>query len=79
LVKDTFTAREVGALIERLENKFQSVSEGLAILMPLRNDMAEVKDRLSAVENRLFAVETVIRLEIPSIKKRGSTLESKSN
>lgn len=79
MVKDTFTAREVGALIERLENKFQSVSEGLAILMPLRNDMAEVKDRLSAVENRLFAVETVIRLEIPSIKKRGSTLESKSN
>ena len=73
--EDKFTATQVGALIERLEGKFQFV---LDIVVPLKNDMVEVKERLSKVETRLTGVEDAVRIAIPNLVQRVSHLESKA-
>ncbi len=62
--KDTFTARQVAALLEDVRGEFRSVSE---VVLPLREDMAEVKDRLTRVEERLIGVEDAVRLAIPDL------------
>ena len=69
-----FTAREVAVLVERLEGKFQFA---LDILVPLREDMSEVKERLTSVEERLGRVDDGLRVGFPSINARLSALEAK--
>ena len=58
-MEDKFSAREVGVLIEDLRGGFRAVSE---VVVPLREDMAEVKQRLTGVEERLTAVEDALRV-----------------
>ena len=74
-MKERFTAREVGVLVEELRSEFRVVSE---VVLPLREDMAEVKDRLSAVESRLTSLEDVVRLSIPDHNRRITRLETKA-
>lgn len=74
MANDQFSAREVAVLIENLENKFNVVLE---TVIPLRNDMAEVKERLTSVEQKLTSVEDVIRVAFPAINNRFSRIEAK--
>lgn len=71
--KDTFTAREVGVLIERLESRMDAMTEAL---LSLSREMREVKERLSALELRVTALGDVIRIAIPSHEKRITALET---
>ena len=73
--KDTFTAREVAAFLEDMRGEFRSVSE---VVLPLREDMAEVKDRLTRVEERLIGVEDIVRLAIPDLNRKVPRLETKA-
>ena len=75
--KDTFTAREVGVLIESLRSEFRIVSEGLKLLMPLLDRMDNVEQRLARVEERLTSVEDVVRIAFPTINKRFERIETK--
>ena len=79
MTEDKFTAREVGVLIEELRSDFRTVSEGLTSLLPLKEDMIEVKNRLSNLEFEVRTLKDVIRVEIPSIKSRLSAVEAKVN
>ena len=60
-MKNDHTPNEVGTLIENLRGEFRVVSEAV---LPLREDMVDVKSRLSAVE---FEVKDVVRVAIPSM------------
>ena len=71
--EDKFTAREVATLIEDLRSEFKVV---LDVVVPLREDMLEVKERLSALETRMLSLEDVVRLAIPDHAKRLSRIES---
>ena len=73
-MEDKFTAREVAVLIEDLRGEFRAVSE---VVFPLREDMIEVKERLSALETKVQSLDDVVRLAIPDHAKRISRLESK--
>ena len=43
-------SNEVAALVEELKSKFRTVTE---VVVPFRKDMAEVKERLSALETKV--------------------------
>lgn len=73
-MKDNFTPREVAVLIEDLSSKFRTVSE---VVVPLRQDMAEVKERLTAVETEVRSLTDVIRIAVPNHEKRIVRLEKK--
>ncbi|MBI4711075.1 MAG: hypothetical protein HY767_01220 [Candidatus Omnitrophica bacterium] len=69
-----FSSTEVGTLIEELRSDFRAVVE---VVAPLPERLTRVEERLSAVENRLIRVEDVVRVAIPSLSTRVSTLEAK--
>ena len=69
-----FSSTEVGVLVESLRSDFRSVTE---VVIPLREDMADVKDRLTKVEVRVKSLEDAVRVAIPSLSTRVSTLEAK--
>jgi hypothetical protein len=71
----TFTATEVGTLIESFDRKLTMVAEGVSGLT-VRMDRVEI--RLSAVEARLTSVEDAVRVAIPSLTRRVDRLESKA-
>ena len=73
-MEDKFTSGEVAALLEELRGDFRGVAE---VVIPLREDMAEVKERLTAVEGRLVRVEDGLRVGFSSLDKRVSALEAK--
>ena len=76
---DNFTPSQVGTLLEDMNTKIQLLYE---VVVPLRQDMTEVKERLDKidfglerVEIRLGSVEDAIRLNlVPRITR----LESKA-
>ena len=76
-MKDDFSAREVAVLVKELKSEFRTVAEGVVSLLPLREEMVEVKERLSAVENRLIVCEDAVRIGMPDLYKRVTRLESK--
>ena len=57
-MEDKFTAREVAVLIEDLRSEFRTVSE---VVLPLREDMAEVKERLTKVEDAVSVLQLVVK------------------
>ena len=69
-MEDKFTAREVGVLIEQLRSEFRTVSE---VVLPLREDMIEVKEGLSRVEIDLRSIKDAL----PNTFKRISRIETK--
>ena len=73
--EDKFSAREVATLVEELKGEFRTVSE---VVLPLREDMVEVKERLSSLETEVRSLKDAIRIEFPPIKGRLSALEIKA-
>ena len=71
---DNFTPSQVGTLLEAMDKKIDLLTE---IVLPLKEDMSEVKGRLSKVEFRLTCVEDAVRVAIPSLAKRVTALETK--
>ena len=69
-----YTSTEVGTMIENLEGKFQAVID---VVAPLREDMADVKIRLTAVETEVRGLKDVVRVAIPSIYHRLDKIETK--
>ena len=57
-MEDNFTAREVAVLVEDLRSEFRTVAE---VVLPLREDMAEVKERLGKVEDAVSVLQLVVK------------------
>ena len=72
--KKTFSSTEVGTLVESLRGDVQSVAEGVTYL---RNDMDDVKTRLSTLEVEVRSMKDAVYVAIPSLSKRVTVLESK--
>ncbi|MBI2167124.1 MAG: hypothetical protein HYU34_02635 [Candidatus Omnitrophica bacterium] len=72
---DNFTPREVAVLVEELCSEFRTVSE---VVRPLREDMADVKERLTTLEFKVQSLDDAVRLSIPGLNKRVSRLEVKA-
>lgn len=72
--KDTFTAREVGALLERLESKFDLLAEGFA---PIPEKLEKIEERLSVVEVEVRLLKDAVYVAIPDHAKRIHRIESK--
>lgn len=72
-MKDKFGSQEVMALLEDLRGEFRSVSE---VVLPLRDDMGEVKERLGTLETEVRSLKDAVGLSIPSLAKRVGRLES---
>ena len=70
----TFSATEVGTLIESLRSEFRVVAEGV---LALRKDVDDLKSRVSALEVDMRLLKDVIRVAIPSMNVRLSNLEAK--
>jgi len=70
-----FSGTEVGTLVESLRADFRTVAE---VVAPIPERLTAVEVRLTHVENRLISVEDVIRVAIPSLSNRVSTLETKA-
>ena len=68
--KNSFSATEVGVLLEDMNTKIGIIAEAVA---PLREDMIEVKERLGRIE---FDVR-VIKDVIPSMGSRIRKLEAR--
>ena len=68
-----FTRNEVAALVENLRADFRVVAE---VVLPLRDDMIEVKERLSAVEIEVRSLKDVVAVAIPDLTRRVGRLES---
>ena len=73
--EENFTPGRVASLIEGLRGEFKVV---LDVILPLRQDMVEVKERLSAVETRVGSLEDVVRVAIPNLATRVERLETKA-
>lgn len=69
-----FTAREVAVLVEELRAEFRTVSE---VIIPLREDMAEVKSDISVLKTDVLYLKDAVRVGFPEINRRLSVLESK--
>lgn len=72
--EDRFSAREVATLVEDLRSEFKAVSQ---VVLPLREDMADVKERLGHVEDEVRQLKDTVRLGFPDIFKRLTRLEAK--
>ena len=73
-MKEHYTSTEVGVLVESLRSEFRTIAE---VVVPLREDMIDVKARLSNLESDMKEVKSVIRIALPSINQRLSALEAK--
>ena len=67
-----FTPSQVGTLLEAMDKKIDLLYE---VVAPLRTDMSEVKERLSAVEVEVRSLKDVVVL---SVLPRIAKLESKT-
>lgn len=72
--KDTYTATEVGTLLESVDQKFKHVME---VVSPLPDRLLAVEGRLSMVETEVRSLKDVIRIAIPDHAKRLLRLETK--
>ena len=72
MTKDkSFSATEVGTLVEGFRTDLSLVSERVGTLC---EDMSEVKDRISSLEGEVRGLKDAVRLSLPRI----SRLESKA-
>ena len=67
-----FTPNKVAALFESLEKGISTIAEDTSAL---REDMTEVKGRLSTLESDVRELKDAVRVAIPSHEKRISKLE----
>lgn len=74
LMKNDYSSNEVSALLETLRAEFRTVSE---TVLALRNDMHDVKERLSKLETRVQKLEDAIPIAVPSMNVRLANLEAK--
>ena len=72
--KNTYTATEVGTLIESFQSKLGMIAEEVQGFSKWR---LKTDSRLERIETRLTCVEDVIRIAIPAHEKRLKKLESK--
>lgn len=70
--ENNFTPSQVGTILEALDKKINILTESV---LPLREDMAEVKTRLSAVEFEVRTLKDVFRVEFPSMRRRIEAVE----
>ena len=70
---DKYTAGEVAVLVEGLRSDFRAVSE---VVIPLREDMIEVKERLTSLENEVRSIKDVLRITLPDHAKRLTRIET---
>ena len=76
MAKDkSFSATEVGVLVERLETKIDIVSERVGSLC---EDMTEVKERLSTLETDVTTIKDTLRITLPDLSRRLAKLEAKA-
>ena len=73
--KRDFSATEVGTLLESVDKKIDFITE---TVIPLREDMADVKTLLTSLGIDVRSIKDVIRIEIPSMRSRIARLETKS-
>ena len=71
---ENFSASEVGALLERIESKFDTFAEALA---PIPDRMLAVEERLTAVESHFMTMEDAVKIALPELFKRVTKLENK--
>ncbi len=72
--KDKFSATEVGTILESMNRKFDIILENV---LPLRQNIAEVKAQLTNLETRFTLVEDTVRVAIPELFRRVQRLETK--
>ncbi len=70
----SFTASQVGVLIENLEKKIDTVLE---IVAPIQEDIHILKEDVGQLKEDMTLVKNAVRLAIPSLTKRVEVLESK--
>ena len=76
MAKDkSFSATEVGGLVERLETKIDIISERVGSLC---EDMTEVKVRLSVLETDTTTIKDTLRITLPNHSQRLAKLEAKT-
>lgn len=73
----SFTATEVGTLIESFRKELSVVSEGVCSLLSWKETVDEKLGTLDRIEQRIICIEDVIRIVIPSHESRITRLESK--
>ena len=71
---NNFTPTEVATLIKNLKRKFDVVAENI---IPIREDIADLKEDMGEVKIRLTSLEDVVLTAIPSLASRVSVLEKK--
>ena len=69
-----FTATEVGTMFDSLKSEIRIIAE---VVVPLREDMIEVKSRLTAVETEVRSLKDVMKIAIPALSQRVTLLETK--
>ena len=73
----SFTATEVGTLVESFRRELSVVSEGVSMLLSWKETVDGKLGKLDRIEQRLISIEDVIRIAIPNHESRISRLESK--
>ena len=68
-----FTAGEVAALVEGLRGEFRVVA---GVVVPLREDVAELKERFGSLETEVRAMGDGMRVAFPDLVRRVAKLES---
>lgn len=71
----TFSNTEVGVLVESLRADFRAVAE---VVAPIPERLSAVEERLTVVETEVRSLKDVVRIAIPSLSTRVSTLEAKA-
>ncbi len=69
-----YSTNEVATLVEDLKGEFRVVAEAVT---GLRDDVDNLKDRMSAVELEVRTLKDVIKVELPAMNRRLSSLEAK--
>ena len=70
----SFSNNEVMALIEDFRGNIRLIAEDVS---SLREDMTEVKDRLSSLEIEIRSLKDVIQVAVPDLTRRVTKLEAK--
>ena len=71
----TYSATEVGTLVESLRNDISVIAEDLT---SVKNDVSGLKTDMIQVKADLVTIKDTIRIAIPSLTRRVSILEAKA-
>ena len=81
MVQDNFTPSQVAALVESLRSEFRVLAE---VIVPVRIDITEMKEKITVIGDRFTHVETDVRsikdafrIAFPDLTQRVSKLETK--